>query len=98
MTRYTDGGDIDLDTEIVLDSNGNRITEARAAEMAEHALRAARGRPSLTRAGHHSPRVSFRLPDTALEQAERVAKREGKTVSALAREALEHYLADRASA
>jgi len=98
MTRYVDGGDIDLDEEVVLDSNGNRVTEARAQEMAEHALRAVRGRPSLTRTGHHSPRVSFRLPDTALARAERVAKQEGKTVSALAREALERYLAERPGA
>jgi hypothetical protein len=98
MTRYVDGGDIDLDEEVVLDSNGNRITEAHAHEMAEHALRAVRGRPSLTSAGRHSPRVSFRLPDIALERAEQVARQEGKTVSALAREALERYLAERPGA
>jgi hypothetical protein len=94
MTKYVDAGDIDLDEEVVLDSNGNRITEARAEEMAEHALRAVRGRPSLTGASRHSPRVSFRLPDHERERAEQVARAEGKTVSALAREALERYLAE----
>jgi hypothetical protein len=98
MTKYVDAGNIDLDDEVVLDSNGNRITEARAEEMAEHALRAVRGRPSLTRPGHRSLRVSFRLPDHERERAEQVARQEGKTVSALAREALERYLAERPGA
>jgi hypothetical protein len=49
MTRYEDGEDIGLDEEVVLDSNGNRITEARAAEMAAYALaeyHAGRGQPA----------------------------------------------------
>jgi hypothetical protein len=51
------------------------------------------GRPSLGGVGEHSPRVSFRVDaDTRTRAAERAA-REGKTVSALAREALEQYLA-----
>jgi hypothetical protein len=52
-----------------------------------------RGRPSLTGDATHSPRVTFRLDPTIRDEATARAKREGKSVSALAREALEHYLA-----
>ena len=94
MTRkkYEIGPDIDLDEEVVLDARGERITEARAAEMAEHALQTVRGRPSLTGGGRHSPQVSFRVPERLARRAEEVAAREGKSVSQLGREALEEYL------
>jgi len=52
-----------------------------------------RGRPSLTGESQHSPRVTFRLDPDVREKAAVRAEREGKTVSALAREALEQYLA-----
>ncbi len=52
-----------------------------------------RGRPSLTGTSAHSPRVTFRIEPEVREKAADRAKREGKTVSALAREALERYLA-----
>ena len=52
-----------------------------------------RGRPSLTGEAHHSPRVTFRLDPEVRNRAAARAEREGKTVSALAREALERYLA-----
>jgi hypothetical protein len=96
--KYTLGPDIDLDQEEVYEPDGTRLTEARAARLAEETLHTVRGRPSLTAAGRHSPRVSFRLPDHERERAERVARQEGKTVSALAREALERYLAERPGA
>jgi macrodomain Ter protein organizer (MatP/YcbG family) len=52
-----------------------------------------RGRPSLTGESQHSPRVTFRLDSEVHEKAAERAKREGKTVSELAREALKQYLA-----
>ena len=52
-----------------------------------------RGRPSLTGESQHSPRVTFRLDPEVRDKAAVRAEREGKTVSALAREALEQYLA-----
>jgi hypothetical protein len=51
------------------------------------------GRPSLTGEPKHSPRVTFRLDPEVRDRAVARAEREGKTVSALAREALERYLA-----
>jgi len=40
--KYVVGPDIDLDVEVVLDKQGNRITEARAQEMAREILREVR--------------------------------------------------------
>lgn len=51
------------------------------------------GRPSLADSGEHSPHVSFRAPAELRRKAEERARREGKTVSQLAREAFEKYLA-----
>lgn len=93
MRKYKIGPDIDLDEEVVLDSAGERITEKRAEEMAEHALRQVRrGRPSLTGGRRHSPQISFRVPEQTARQAAEVAERQGKTLSQLGREALELYL------
>lgn len=51
-----------------------------------------RGRPSLTGRAAASPRVSFRTTDDLRARAEDRAAREGKSVSQVAREALESYL------
>lgn len=51
-----------------------------------------RGRPSLTGAARQSPQVTFRLDPATRASAAARAELEGKTVSALAREALEQYL------
>ena len=52
-----------------------------------------RGRPSLTGTGTTSPQVTFRLPPELRAQAEAQARKEGTKVSAVARKALEEYLA-----
>lgn len=52
-----------------------------------------RGRRSLTGGHSHSPRVCFRVPEDLRDAAEQGAAREGKTVSELAREAVQKYLA-----
>ncbi len=51
-----------------------------------------KGRPSLKGQAAASPRVSFRTTDDLRARAEDRAAREGKTVSQVAREALESYL------
>lgn len=90
--------DVDLDLDDV-HVRGQRITEQDARQLAERALREARrrnltpGRKSLSGPGRHSPRVQFRVPDAILQQAEERAKIEGVSLSTLAREALERYLA-----
>lgn len=87
------GPDIDLDNEVVVDRQGRRITEARAEKIAEETLRRfGRGRPSLTGRGGRSPQVTFRLSRKLRDQAVQRARKEGKSVSDVAREALEKYL------
>lgn len=49
------------------------------------------GRPSLSTAGR-SPRVSFRAPMDLYHAAWKRADKEGRSLSSLAREALERYL------
>ena len=51
------------------------------------------GRPALDGGWTHSPHVSFRAPAKLRAKAQARAAREGKTVSQLAREAFEKYLA-----
>lgn len=72
-------------------------TVARLADEAEagYDLTKARrvGRPSLDGNREHSPHVSFRAPASLRAKAEQRAAAEGKTVSQVAREAFEKYLA-----
>lgn len=97
----TDDPDVDLDREDPRDRHGNRVTReyvkrALADIVNENVLvvpsEVRPGRPSLSGGRTHSPQVSFRVPDQLHRQAVDAAEREGKTVSALAREALEQYL------
>lgn len=91
MAKYIDGGNIDLDEEVVLDSRGNRITEAIAEEMVEHALK--RGRPTLTPGARgHSPEVRARVPEELRDRLVEQARQERRKPSELVREALERYL------
>lgn len=80
--------------------SGNEITEQTAnalASEAEHgydlskARRRRVGRPSLGGRGA-SPRVSFRATPELYREAQRRAKREGRSVSDLAREAVARYV------
>lgn len=91
--------DVDLETEVVRLKDGRRLTEELAEELAEEALTEARlrnlvpGRKSLTHGDVHSPRVQFRVPESLRVAAEERAAQEGVSLSVLAREALERYLA-----
>ena len=85
---------------LVTTKSGDVLTEmemeALAAEAAagyelNQAKRGRMGRPSLE-AGV-SPRVSFRTSSTLYRAAGERAAREGRTISALAREAMERYIA-----
>lgn len=101
MIRDDDPDDDVVDgSEGLHDGAGHEITR----EYLERAAREAEagydidpvrmvGRPSLTGERGHSPRVSFRITGELRERAEHEARRQGTTVSQLAREALERYLA-----
>jgi predicted HicB family RNase H-like nuclease len=83
------GRTLDLPQETVRDKNSQPIDEAYVQELVEAARRAP-GRPSLAKGT--SPSVAFRLPPELRARAAEIAASEGKTLSQLAREALEARL------
>jgi hypothetical protein len=98
-----DDSDIDSDSEEIYDGKGNRITDEYVDDAIADVHRAIdegrvpvptgrAGRPSLSGESAHSPRVSFRVPEELRDRAVGRAAREGKTISALAREAFEQFL------
>ena len=82
------GDDVDLRREDVRLPDGTRLTDDLVDEIVEQ-VRSKGGRPSLTGDSAASPRVSFRVTPGVRERAAIIAEREGKTISQLAREALE---------
>jgi len=84
--------DIDLDAEEFY-VGGERLTEARAEELATRAER--RGRPSLTSPGSHSPALNLRVPESLKERLEAFAAAHYRTQSDVVRDALVEYLAAR---
>ena len=79
--------------------SGLPITDELAEQLADEAeagyeLTAAKraGRKSLGGTGGTSPRVNFRMTAELQARAQARAEREGKTVSEIAREALEEYV------
>ena len=94
--RVTDttplGPDVDLDREDIRLADGTRLTDAVADEVVDHVRRTA-GRPSLSGKAAQSPQIAFRVPPSVRDRAAEVAAHEGKTISQLAREALEARIA-----
>jgi predicted HicB family RNase H-like nuclease len=86
------GPDVDLDREDIRLPSGKRLTYEAAEEIVAEVRRAG-GRPSLSGASERSPQITFRVPPEVRDRAVEVAAAEGKTVSQLAREALEARLA-----
>lgn len=91
--------DVDLGVEVVRLKDGRRLTDELAEQLAGQTLAEVRrqnlvpGRQSLSGGGVHSPRVQFRVPESLRAAAEERAAEEGVSLSVLAREALERYLA-----
>jgi hypothetical protein len=90
--KYVWGKDVDLGKTVILDKQGNRLTNARAEKIAQEIIKQATGRPSLTGPKKISPEVKARVPQKLKVRLEREAKRRGETASVLIREALESYL------
>lgn len=82
------GRDVDLARERVHLNDGTRLTEKLAEEVVASVQRTT-GRPSLSGRSAPSPQIAFRVPQSVRDQAAQLAAREGKTLSQLAREALE---------
>jgi len=85
------GPDADLAQEDLRLADGTRLTPEVAEDIVEQ-VRRATGRPSLSGTAT-SPQIAFRVAATVRERAAAVAAREGKTISQLAREALEERIA-----
>ncbi len=90
--KYIWGKDVDLNKTVVLDKQGNRLTNARAEKISQEIIKQATGRPSLTGPKKTSPEIKARVPQKLKVRLEREAKRRGETPSVLIREALESYL------
>lgn len=80
------GRDVDLTREVRRDKYGRRVDEDYVGRVVGAGRKP--GRPALA-GGGASPSIAFRVPAALRERAEEVAAAEGKTVSELAREALE---------
>jgi hypothetical protein len=94
--KYIVGPDVDLDSEVVLLSDGTRLTNKLAAKMARDAIKQLRGRPSLTAAAVESPQLKVRVPVKLKKAIEKEAKRRGETTSTIVREVLqERFLQNR---
>lgn len=79
--------------------SGAKITQQDAERLADEAeagydLTKARrvGRPSLAGQAGKSPRLNFRVRQDVYDRSVKRAQREGKSVSEIAREALERYV------
>lgn len=88
MPKRAKSDEIDLEREGVRLPDGTRLTEDVVDAIVDDVRRKA-GRPSLTGAAAASPRVSFRVTPEVRDRAAAIASDEGKTISELAREALE---------
>jgi len=91
-SQYVLGKDIDLDKEVIRDSQGKRITSKRAERIVEEVIAQAVGRPSLTGPSKVSPEIKARVPEKLKRALQKEAKRQGQTTSAVIRQALEEYL------
>lgn len=102
--NYRPDYDPEENSDLVYDSAGNPVTNDYLEQLANDLERDEAlpegttvefhltGRPSLTGPGEKSPTVHFRVPARLRSTIEHRAQQEGKSVSALAREALEHYV------
>ncbi len=81
------GDDVDLERDDVRLRDGSRLTAEVADQLSERISRG--GRPSLSGNRQTSPQIAFRVTPDMREKAEELAAREHKTLSELAREALE---------
>lgn len=99
----TFGPDLDADTEVVFVA-GKRMTNADFDELAEHLENRDRsndrslanlipGRKSLSGGSTHSPVLNVRVSETTRQRLEELSQTRGESVSKLARQAIDAYIA-----
>ncbi|MEP6813992.1 MAG: CopG family transcriptional regulator [Marmoricola sp.] len=97
VTQDAKATDTDLDQEPITLPDGTILDEDAAETLGEQvAARAAtrrRGRPSLTGAGVHSPKVSSRITPELRKAIDTIAERDGIRPTEVVRHALEEYVA-----
>lgn len=90
------GPDIDLDDEVVLLDDGTRLTEARAAALADDAMSALHarrtGRPSLTGKPARTPNLTIRVAPETRAALESIAAGSGRRLADVGRQALDEYV------
>ncbi len=91
------GPDIDLEQEDVRLPDGSRLTDDRAAALAERALARRRGRPSVTGEEAHTPSLTVRVSPTTRAALEEIATAQGRRLADVSREAFEEYIRRHAS-
>lgn len=95
--RHGEPNIIETDEPIVY--HGEELTDDRAEEIAEDAIKTIRernlipGGKSLSGGGRHSPLVQFRVPADLRRRLDERAEAEHRSASKIARDALERYLA-----
>lgn len=93
VTESTEFADeeADLERSEYRGPDGVRVTEEATEAFTDERKRLG-GRPALGGSPGSSPSVAFRLPAEMREEAEEIARREGRRLSAIARQALEEYI------
>ena len=93
----TVGADVDLEQEDIRLPDGSRLTDERAAHIAERALARRRGRPSVTGDEAHTPSLTVRVSSTTRAALEEIAASQGRRLADVSREAFEEYIQRHAS-
>jgi hypothetical protein len=86
------GPDVDLEVEDVRLADGTRLTGDLAARIAEDAIARHPGRPSVTGAPEHTPRMTLRVPERTREALEEIATAQGRRLADVGRDAFEEYI------
>lgn len=95
--KIKDEGYIDLDREVIIRKDGTRLTEADAEQLAKESheritKRVKAGRPSLSGRSVESPQLGLRITPSQRTKLQARAKREGKKVSDIVRDAIDNYV------
>lgn len=91
------GDDVDLEHEDIRLPDASRLTDERAAALAERAIVRRRGQPSVTGDASHTPSLTVRVSPTTRAALEEIAATQGRRLADVSREAFEEYIRRHAS-